>query len=627
MVTESIPCHQGKPILGDTPQQAFRVLPEEFLHGIKQQFTERELALRELGQNSQDADASTIRVDYGYDEATRQMTLTFLDDGCGMDRKTILAHYLRFFDSSKEEDKTKVGQWSLGRVSMLCYDPELVEIHTLPATGFGYRLVIHKDLSGALFELDRETAESLIQGPHGTHVRIVIPVESSEMFVEAVKKANQSMKKEICWIKPATTVTTIEIKDGRMVFGTEKINREMKVPGRYSTELNIQMASGTGVLRCALGLQNGEDSGLAPITLCNGGIPIERPSGLPWTGFDDFAMRGMHVILDSHDFRTNIGRNVVYRETDFMLELLPKFFKKVVLDHFVTPMAALLTQPAFQIREYQDALRLLMADVCIKSTDHFFQIPEAVLSAPFIQSFVSFRPYCLKDLDQAEGPIYYTSEKPDILGLKNADETDAQIVCLCVSDLPYEFRSFLQERYGTRFKEKEQSAVVLDEDADALGRLSRRINGKLGALRLWHEEFYAGLESVGHRPYLPGEITVGRFVRYDGEAETRITTQFSKSPRRIYLNYNSPHMRNLIELLLQDDGAYETVAAHFIMREIFFDPDLKFSITQREMLLSNDLSNRFHTGPFPECLDGENEEIRLLESLLSGFFKKNFLEL
>jgi hypothetical protein len=627
MVTESIPCHQGKLILDDKPQQAFRVSAEEFLHGIKQQFTERELALRELGQNSQDADASTIQVDYGYDETNQQMDLTFLDDGCGMDRKTINDHYLRLFDSPKEDDKTKVGLWALGRVSMLCYDPELLEIHTLPATGPGYELLINKDLSGALFELDRKSAEEIVNGPHGTRVRMVVPVASSEMFIETVKQANQSMKKEICWIKPITTVTTVEIKDGNMVFGTEKINREMKVPGRYSTELNIQMASGTGVLHCALGLQNGDEAGLAPITLCNGGIPIERPSGLPWTGFEDFALRGMHIILDSHDFKTNIGRSVVYRETDFMQELLPKFYQKVVLEHFVTPMAVLLTQPAFQIREYQDALRLLMADVCIKSAKNFFQIPEAVLSAPFIQSFVAFRPYCLKDLDEAKGPIYYTYEKPDILGLKNADEADAQIICVCVSDLPYEFRSFLQERYGTRFKEKEKSAVVLDEDDGELWQLTRRINGKLGALRLWHEDFYGELASGGNRPYLPGEVTVGRFVRYNGEAETRITTQFSKSPRRIYLNYSSPHMQNLIELLLQDDGAYETVAAHFIMREIFFDPDLKFSITQREVLLSNDLSHRFHTGLFPKFLEREDEEVRLLETLLSGFFKKDFLEL
>ena len=269
---------------------------------------------------------------------------------------------------------------------------------------------------------------------------MVVGMASPEIFVDAVKKANQCMENELCWIRPVITVTTAEIKENEVVYGAQKINREMKVPGRYSTELDIQMASGAGVLRCAIGLQAGEKTKLAPITLCGGGIPIERPSGLPWTGDEDFALRGMLIIFDSYDFKTNIGRNVVYRETALMRELLPKFFQKIILDHFVVPMAGLLSQPAFQIREYEDALRLLMADVCIKSAKHHFEIPKAVLSAPFIQSFVAFRPYCLNDLDQADGPIYYTSEKPGILSLKGANETDLEIVCICVSDMPYEFR-------------------------------------------------------------------------------------------------------------------------------------------------------------------------------------------
>ena len=410
MVTETVPCHQGEPILDDTPRQAFRVLPKEFLYGIKQQFTERELALRELGQNSQDADATDIRVDYHY--SAQQMTLTFLDNGCGMDLTVILNHYLRFFDSSKEGEKNKVGQWSLGRISMLCYDPERVDIYTLTATDPGYCLVIYKDLSGELFELDRETVQAAIQGPHGTLVRMVVGMASPEIFVDAVKKANQCMENELCWIRPVITVTTAEIKENEVVYGAQKINREMKVPGRYSTELDIQMASGAGVLRCAIGLQAGEKTKLAPITLCGGGIPIERPSGLPWTGDEDFALRGMLIIFDSYDFKTNIGRNVVYRETALMRELLPKFFQKIILDHFVVPMAGLLSQPAFQIREYEDALRLLMADVCIKSAKHHFEIPKAVLSAPFIQSFVAFRPYCLNDLDQADGPSITPRKNP-----------------------------------------------------------------------------------------------------------------------------------------------------------------------------------------------------------------------
>jgi len=625
MKKDTIPLYQGKPILDCKPEQAFRVDSEEIIYSIQQQFSQKELALRELGQNSQDADATAIQVNYRYQD--KRMILEFLDDGCGMSKNVIIKNYLRLFDSSKENQKDKVGMWSLGRLSLLCYDPERIEVFTLPPHGPGYKVVIAKDLSGELYELDRETAKAAVKGEHGTLVRMEVSVDSEEGFAAEVEKANQCIEKELSWIRPTITIVTAEIKEGNLAYNTRKVNRTMTVPGRYSTEFVVRMASGTGEVRCAIGLQSKEDTGLAPITLCSGAIPIERPSGLPWTDGEDFALRGMHLILDSYDFETNIGRNVVYRKTAFMRELLDKLFLKVVVERFVKTMAKLCTQPAFRPYEYEDSLRLLLSDVCIRSTEHEFEIPEEVLEAPFLQSYVSFRPYCLGDLDRSNGPIYFTGEKPTILSMKERDSDDPGIICVCIADLPWEFRKFLENRYAGRLKEKKEIAVVVDQDKPEFLELSRRINKRLGRLRVWADAFSDRFDSDSNVFQIPNEIRVGRFIRYDGREETRAPTLFYKSPDRIYLNHNNPHIQNLMELLLQKDNAYEDLAAHLLMREVLFDPGLTFSIAQREQLLTRDLERRFHVRGFPGIETGDSKIDSMMEYLLSNPFNEEILEI
>ena len=269
MENNMIPCFEGKPILSEKPQQAFRVAAEEIIYSIKQQFTEKELALREMGQNSQDAEASTIEVDYSFEDP--HAIIEFKDDGCGMDRHIMIDKFLCIFDSPKEGQKEKVGNWALGRLSLLCYEPEKIEVITLSAGDSGFRLVIEKDLSGALYELDPDTARKAISNDHGTLVRMIIPVDSEQSFVGLVEKANQCMEKELAWIKPVVRVATVKMTDqGAMEYGQKKINRPMTVPGRYSTEWAIQMASGTGRVHCAIGLQSSENSGLAP------NYPVQR---------------------------------------------------------------------------------------------------------------------------------------------------------------------------------------------------------------------------------------------------------------------------------------------------------------------------------------------------------------
>lgn len=88
---------------------------------------------------------------------------------------------------------------------------------------------------------------------------------------------------------------------------------------------------------------------------------------------------------------------------------------------------------------------------------------------------------------------------------------------------------------------------------------------------------------------------MARFLRFEGGTDSSRPTFFRKHPATVFLNQDNPHITNLIDLVFRDNGRHENLAAHFLAREIFFDPELKYSISQREQLLSHDLTQRFHS--------------------------------
>jgi hypothetical protein len=619
-----MPCHLGEPILDTQPRQAFRVSAEGIITSIRQQFTSKELALRELGQNAQDAQATRVLVNYRLQEGC--LILDFLDDGCGMSQEVIHNNYLRLFSSSKDGVAKKVGKWSLGRLTLLCYEPERIEVFTRCANASAYRVVIEKDLSGRLYEIDDSTAEQLIGAAHGTLVRMTRKVEGPQAFADLVSLANQSMEKELCWIAPELTVTTVEFKDGELKFGSRRLNKPKLVPGRFSSRMTVRLSNTHAEVDCAIGLQTSESSALAPITLCCGGIPIERPSGLPWTGSGgeqtDFGLRGLHIVLDSFDFQTNIGRNVVYRDTPVMEELLPKLFHKLILERFVVPLARMLVQDHARYMDYHEAIVQLLADVCIRSSLNDYAIPKEVLAAPFIGSFVSFRPYSLVEIDSSVGPVYFTHERATMLHLRELEGDGCGVICISLANLPWEFRKFLEQRYAERLLLKENNLLVEGETEPALADLAAAVTERLerGCTLAHRMTRRMEFDGMALRP------TVGRLVHFDGTPEMRLRTAWVKSPDRICLNHNNLHIQNLLRLLHADEHGHAELAAHFLMRELLFEPGLKVSMHIREQMLASDLGQRFipamRVPPEPDA----DEDAELLDAILQ-VMRGGFLDL
>jgi len=198
----------GKTILDVTPRDAFEVDTDEIIFAIKAQFDRRELAFRELGQNSQDAKATKIRLDHRYENG--EMISSFLDDGYGMTEEVVRRHYFRLFDSSKENDPNAVGYFSAGRISMLCYSPRQIEILTLAQGHPGLFLVINQNLSAEFYEMPAEDASAILDSPHGTRVTLYVPMADEKAFIDEVGRINACVEENLCWIRPEVTLTEVK---------------------------------------------------------------------------------------------------------------------------------------------------------------------------------------------------------------------------------------------------------------------------------------------------------------------------------------------------------------------------------------------------------------------------------
>lgn len=84
--------------------------------------------LRELGQNSRDAQAGKIQVHS--EQKASEVILTFSDDGLGMTLEHARAYLFRLYASSKESEASSAGRFGVGFWSVLRFAPTRIEIHS-----------------------------------------------------------------------------------------------------------------------------------------------------------------------------------------------------------------------------------------------------------------------------------------------------------------------------------------------------------------------------------------------------------------------------------------------------------------------------------------------------------------
>jgi molecular chaperone HtpG len=175
------------------------------------QFADPHAFLRELVQNGIDAGAKKliVTVDRDGDGVART---SVEDDGTGMTRAIIEGPLLTLFQSSKESDKTKIGKYGVGFLSVFATKPERVEVRTRTGTaGEAWVLTLFPDHS---FELARDDAP--FSGT-GTVVTLVAPMDAEAFATHAVR-AEASLRR---WCRHAHVPIFLDGKEVNEPFDVE----------------------------------------------------------------------------------------------------------------------------------------------------------------------------------------------------------------------------------------------------------------------------------------------------------------------------------------------------------------------------------------------------------------------
>jgi len=115
------------------------------------QFADPKAFYRELVQNSIDAGSPSVQIELHYDDSAHKLRIAVRDRGEGMTRDVVENQLLVLFRSTKEQDRTKIGKFGIGFVSVLAPNPEVV-IVTTARDQRRVALHLYRDLSYELFD-------------------------------------------------------------------------------------------------------------------------------------------------------------------------------------------------------------------------------------------------------------------------------------------------------------------------------------------------------------------------------------------------------------------------------------------------------------------------------------------
>lgn len=147
------------------------------------QFADPKAFYRELVQNSIDAGSPSVEVKLEYDEAAQRMRVSVRDRGEGMTRDILENQLLVLFRSTKEQDRSKIGKFGIGFVSVLAPNPDVVTVHT-SRDGRRFALHLYRDLRYELFDAGPATQTGTV-----VELEIAMPLGDVLAFVRDSESA------------------------------------------------------------------------------------------------------------------------------------------------------------------------------------------------------------------------------------------------------------------------------------------------------------------------------------------------------------------------------------------------------------------------------------------------------
>lgn len=260
------------------------------------QFADRYAFLRELVQNGIDAGAT--RIDVRFERRDDGAVVTSVeDDGCGMSRATIEGPLITLFSSSKENDKTKIGKYGIGFVSVFALEPEVVEVTTW-RDGAAWLIRFYTDHS---YELSSAPARD----GHGTVV-VLLGTMDLTAFQAHVELGKIALRR---WCRHARVPVAISVVDsGDPAAGNAST---VNVPFGLGALVAIDVREGND--HFVLGVGPVDDVDAKPKRFCgyyNRGLTLFEHV------HDDDALGDVRFKVDSPQLSHTISRDNVRRDAE-----------------------------------------------------------------------------------------------------------------------------------------------------------------------------------------------------------------------------------------------------------------------------------------------------------------------
>lgn len=568
------------------PRKAFVIDPQQIFESIKQQFPEPWLCLRELGQNSVDAGATRIYINFKYDPALQEGIVEFEDDGCGMSRQIIHNNFLTLFWSSKEGNKKAIGQYSIGRLSMFTLFPSKIEVITVTKAEANVKaeahcLVIKGNLRAALYEVVNPPLEK------GTRVTINFPCPENE-FGNRVKQAVNVVKQNLAYVAPTIRVSyTDDNKQPR----TEFINKSFEEADVYKPRLlKVKLHDSAEECLVFLGLSDR----ITGLHFTKGRIPLEHKYAVPWMSEAIFSLDYLLLKLDSFSFQHVFSRNEVL-PTEFYHRLIERLFEKVVLPYYQDIARQLIARE--QLGGFDTVTCSALASLCIQAKQYHFTIPEEILQAPIIPAADGWSTYSIEQLSQLASDkrskgekIYYTTASAITIGYqqrRHKESLDENFLVVALGRLPWNFRYYLQARLGDALVEVQNNVLLKCVKLASVDTMNLFV-------RSLRESSHKGLEfgRTVDSNMASLNIAFAELQYLNGKQNT--TTRSMLQEGVVYLNVSHPYIEKLVELMRSGDGKRE-IAAHYLLREALYTRDAKIPLRMRETWLKKDLEERFES--------------------------------
>jgi hypothetical protein len=215
------------------------------------------------------------------------------DWGEGMDRQVIENRLTRLFSSDKEGDRTKIGQFGIGLISVFAFAPDIVCIDT-GRRGESFRVVFRPDYT--------YTCSVLTEPVEGTSVRVFKAMTHAE-FVEIEPRVRRALSRYCGHVEAALRY------QGELFstpIGSSSLPCAVQVMARFTTRAGATVGSPASDATVLVGYTEG--NGVSTGTFCNRGLTLLiRESELP----------GISYLVDSPELASTQGRDSIIADEHY----------------------------------------------------------------------------------------------------------------------------------------------------------------------------------------------------------------------------------------------------------------------------------------------------------------------